>query len=78
METSTYAWVSPGSLHKYNRAKVVLKKEGKEVSEANIKELYIKYGGLVLEVDVPAVEEAAKEEASEEEKPIVRRRPTLS
>jgi hypothetical protein len=55
-------WVSggktgDGSSQKFYRAVTVLRSEGKDVTEEAVKELYIKYGGLVLDVntelDVP-------------------------
>lgn len=58
------AWVSSGSVRKFVRAVAQLTKEnadrraqGKpevEITEAAVKELYVKWGGLVLVVDEPA------------------------
>lgn len=44
-----------GSVRKYLRAVQVLKKAGSEINEDAIKELYIKYGGLIVEKQ-PAAE----------------------
>lgn len=62
-----YPWVSEGSVRKYHRALALLKKEGKEVSEAAVKELYTKWGGLLLgePSSVLGVPEGAEEEALE-------------
>lgn len=42
------SWVSEGSIRKYNRAVAELTKEKKEVTEEAVKELYVKWGGLVI------------------------------
>ena len=52
-----YQWVSEGSISKYNRAVKALKDAKLEVTESAIKELYIKYGGLVMSEDVIDEEE---------------------
>lgn len=54
-----YPWISEGSIRKYHRALEKLRKENKEATEAAVKELYVKMGGLVLE-ETP--EEAPVEE----------------
>lgn len=41
-------WVNEGSVRKYVRALAQLTKEGKEITEPAVKELYVKWGGLVL------------------------------
>lgn len=53
------AWVSDGSIRKYHRAVESLRKQRNTTpSEAEIKDLYVKSGGLVLESaeEVPAEE----------------------
>lgn len=67
------AWVSGGSTNdgssrKWYRAVEVLRKEGKEITEAAAKELYIKYGGKVLPVDEPTPEPVITETPVEEPK----------
>lgn len=60
-----YSWVSEGSVRKYHRAVAQLTKENADrkklnqplvpITEAAIKELYVKWGGLVVgEEDAPA------------------------
>lgn len=49
------SWVSEGSIRKYHRAVAQLKTEKKEITDAAIKELYTKWGGLVI--DSPVVNE---------------------
>lgn len=71
-----YPWVSDGSVRKYHRAVALLKKEGKEITEAAVKELYTKWGGLLLgDVEsVRGVPEGTEEEAlerAEEQQPEV-------
>lgn len=61
-----YSWVSggssnDGSVRKYHRAIAQLTKENKEVTEAAIKELYVKWGGLVIEREEPAAVETEEE-----------------
>lgn len=46
MDVREYAWVSNEA--KAFRAVIELKKLGKEATEEAIKELYLKYGGLVV------------------------------
>lgn len=43
-----FDWVSTGSITKFNRSVFELKKAEKEVTEENIKALYLKKGGLVI------------------------------
>lgn len=70
-----YDWVSSGSVRKYNRAVELLTKEKKEVTEEAVKELYIKYGGLVMGSSesvkgvMPGDEVAAEERAEVTEAP---------
>lgn len=52
-----FEWAS--NPRKVERAIAALKTEGKEVTEEAVKELYIKYGGLVLETGAPAAQEEA-------------------
>ncbi len=75
------AWVSEGSVRKYNRAVALLTKEKKDVSEEAIKALYVQWGGLVLG-DVSSVqgvevgdEEAANARAEEADAPVIAKRP---
>lgn len=57
------AWVSEGSIRKYHRALAQLIKEGKPQEEAAVKELYVKWGGLVIgDEEVAAPEEEAADE----------------
>ena len=46
-------WVSEGSLRKYHRAVKLLKDTNAPVTEESVKDLYVKYGGLVV---VPTAE----------------------
>lgn len=43
-----FDWVSTGSITKFNRSVLELKKANLEATEEAIKELYLKKGGLVL------------------------------
>lgn len=43
-----FDWVSVGSISKFNKAILDLKKEGKEITEESIKALYLKKGGLII------------------------------
>lgn len=60
MDVTAFDWVSNPA--KALRAAVVLKKEGKEITEEAVKELYIKYGGLIVVQN--------ETEEVEEEKPV--------
>lgn len=67
------AWVSggvtnDGSTRKFYRAVEQLRKEGKDITEAAVKELYIKFGGLLIEE--PIVDDL---EADEDFTPVIRR-----
>ncbi len=64
---TVYPWVSEGSIRKLDRAITALKKANLEVTEQAVKDLYIKYGGLLMPED--AVVEEEKVEEVEEEKP---------
>lgn len=46
MDVTAFDWVSNPA--KALRAAAVLKKEGKEVTEEAVKDLYVKYGGLII------------------------------
>lgn len=46
----TPAWVSEGSIAKYHRAVKQLRNENKPVTDEAVKELYVGWGGLVLDV----------------------------
>lgn len=67
------AWVSggatnDGSARKWYRAVETLRKAGTPITEEAVKELYIKYGGLVLETEEPVVDEEATDEPKEPKK----------
>lgn len=79
-----YPWVSEGSVRKYHRAIALLTKENAqrkltnqpevEITEAAVKALYERWGGLVIgEPDsvrgVEAGEEAAAAQRAEEQQP---------
>lgn len=57
MSELEYNWISEGSVRKYNRAIEELRRNKKEVTEEAIKELYTRYGGLVLGEEPAVVEE---------------------
>lgn len=42
------AWVSEGSVRKYHRAVELIRKENRPMTEEAVKELYTRWGGLVL------------------------------
>ena len=55
-------WVSgsisgDGSLRKYHRAVELLRKEGKAITEEAVKDLYVKWNGLIIEPKTEEVEE---------------------
>ena len=56
-------WVSEGSIRKYNRAVVALQTAKLPVTEEAVKELYIKYQGLVLETPVEETQDEVIVEA---------------
>lgn len=65
MDVTQFSWVSNPA--KALRAAAELKKADLAVTEAAVKELYVKYGGLVLE-------ENPVEEVEEEEKPKAKKK----
>ena len=61
MERELPRWVA--NEKKYDRASLELKRAGKPVTDEAVKELYIKYGGLVLTEEVEAQMEERVEAA---------------
>lgn len=55
-----YAWVSNGSVRKYDRAVAQLIREKKDVTEEAVKALYVGWGGLVLEDNEIEIEEVVE------------------
>lgn len=51
------SWISEGSVRKYHRAVAELTKNKQPVTEEAVKELYVKWGGLVVGGSEPAAEE---------------------
>lgn len=61
------AWVSEGSIRKYHRAIAELTKEKKEVTAEAVKELYVKWGGLVVGEEEEVLEETPKKKPKKAE-----------